>query len=138
MSDLTQPITNPELAQAVADMAAQGSRASREAVLDIVISKARFLAPVTISPAPEQQESAPLGEGTAIQFQLLCQQTCRILFRCQNTVYREGFEYSLMYLIYRPCINPFHLQLFQQRHNPDRSAEVIAYGYNYRIHTLQR
>ena len=53
MSDLTQPITNPELAQAVADMAAQGSRASREAVLDIVISKARFLAPVTISPAPE-------------------------------------------------------------------------------------
>ena len=34
MSDLTQPITNPELAQAVADMAAQGSRASREAVLD--------------------------------------------------------------------------------------------------------
>ena len=65
MSDLTQPITNPELAQAVADMAAQGSRASREAVLDIVISKARFLAPVTISPAPEQQESAPLGEGTA-------------------------------------------------------------------------
>lgn len=25
MSDLTQPITNPELAQAVADMAAQGS-----------------------------------------------------------------------------------------------------------------
>lgn len=65
------PITNPELAQAVADMAAQGSRASREAVLDIVISKARFLAPVTISPAPEQQESAPLGEGTAIQFQLL-------------------------------------------------------------------
>ena len=71
MSDLTQPITNPELAQAVADMAAQGSRASREAVLDIVISKARFLAPVTISPAPEQQESAPLGEGTAIQFQLL-------------------------------------------------------------------
>lgn len=63
MSDLTQPITNPELAQAVADMAAQGSRASREAVLDIVISKARFLAPVTISPAPEQQESAPLGEA---------------------------------------------------------------------------
>ena len=71
MSVLTQPITNQDLAQAVADMAAQGSRASREAVLDIVISKARFLAPVTISPAPEQQESAPLGEGTAIQFQLL-------------------------------------------------------------------
>ena len=38
MSDLTHPLTNPELAQAVADMAAQGSRASREAVLDIVIS----------------------------------------------------------------------------------------------------
>ena len=42
MDDLTQPITNPELAQAVAHMAAQGSRASREAVLDIVISTARF------------------------------------------------------------------------------------------------
>ena len=50
------------------------SAVSREAVLDIVISKARFLAPVTISPAPEQQESAPLGEGTAIQFQLLSNQ----------------------------------------------------------------
>ena len=64
-------LDNTPLLRAIARMPAQGSRASREAVLDIVISKARFLAPVTISPAPEQQESAPLGEGTAIQFQLL-------------------------------------------------------------------
>lgn len=75
MEDITKPITNPELAAAVARMNTENSRESREAVLDLVIASAQFLAPVTITPAPEEQEGqAALGNGTAIQFQLLANQ----------------------------------------------------------------
>ena len=66
----TKPLTNPELLQAVERMNREQSRESREAVLDLVISTARFLAPVTITPAPD----GSLEEGTAIQFQLLANQ----------------------------------------------------------------
>ena len=72
--DQTTEFDNKVLLTAVERMGRENSRESREAVLDIVISTARFLAPVTISPAPEQEESATLGEGTAIQFQLLSNQ----------------------------------------------------------------
>lgn len=74
MEDLTKPITNPELTTAVARMKGENSRESREAVLDLVISQARFLAPVTITPPPEGQGQAVLGKGTAIQFQLITNQ----------------------------------------------------------------
>lgn len=75
MEDITKPLTNPELAAAVERMRTENSRESREAVLDIVISTARFLAPVTITPAPEEQDGqTALGQGTAIQFQLLANQ----------------------------------------------------------------
>ena len=67
MDEQKQPIANPELLSAVERMNREGSRPSREAVLDLVISSARFLAPVTITPGPEES----LGTGTAIQFQLL-------------------------------------------------------------------
>ena len=62
----TKPLRNPELLSAVERMNREQSRQSREAVLDIVISTARFLAPVTIAPG----EDAP-GQETTIQFQLL-------------------------------------------------------------------
>ena len=52
MSDFNKPITNPELLAAVERMNRENSRESREAVLDLVISSARFLSPVTISQAP--------------------------------------------------------------------------------------
>lgn len=75
MEDITKPLTNPELAAAVARMKTENSRESRETVLDTVISTARFLAPVTITPDPgEQGGKAALGQGTAIQFQLLANQ----------------------------------------------------------------
>ena len=74
MEDMTKPLTNPELMAAVERMNRENSRASREAVLDIVISTARFLAPVTIIPAPNGDKGDALGEDTQIQFQLLTNQ----------------------------------------------------------------
>lgn len=62
------PIANPELLKAVERMNREQNRESREAVLDLVISTARFLAPVTITPAPGEDAAAP---ETTIQFQLL-------------------------------------------------------------------
>lgn len=73
MEDMTKPLTNPELLAAVKRMNEENSRASRETVLDLVISTARFLAPVTIIPDPNEQGST-LGENTQIQFQLLTNQ----------------------------------------------------------------
>ena len=72
-----KPITNPELLSAVARMNQEQSRESREAVLDLVISSARFLAPVTITPAPG--EEAP-GQEATIQFQLLPNQSNQPIF----------------------------------------------------------
>ena len=76
MEDMNKPVANPELMAAVERMNRENSRESREAVLDLVISTARFLAPVTITPAPEEQAGGQtaLGQGTQIQFQLLANQ----------------------------------------------------------------
>ena len=68
MDEQDRPIDNQALLDAIHRMNRENSRASREAVLDLVISSARFLAPVTISPGQ------PSGGGTAIQFQLLTNQ----------------------------------------------------------------
>lgn len=73
----TTPLQNPELLSAVERMNREQSRESREAVLDLVISTARFLAPVTITPAPG--EEAP-GQETTIQFQLLSNQNNQPFF----------------------------------------------------------
>ena len=64
------------LLAAVERMQRENSRKSREAVLDLVISEARFLAPVEIGPPPESPEAGQtqLGAGTAIRFQLLANQ----------------------------------------------------------------
>ncbi|MCF2661459.1 SseB family protein [Pseudoflavonifractor phocaeensis] len=76
MEDMNKPVANPELLAAVERMNRENSRESREAVLDLVITTARFLAPVTITPAPQEQVSgqAALGQDTQIQFQLLANQ----------------------------------------------------------------
>ena len=72
----TMELDNQALLSAVERMNRENSRESREAVLDLVISSARFLAPVDITPLPESGEGnqAQLGAGTAIQFQLLSNQ----------------------------------------------------------------
>ena len=76
MEDMTKPLENPQLLAAVERMNRENSRESREAVLDLVISSARFLAPVEIDPPPEAGEEGQgrLGAGTSIQFQLLSNQ----------------------------------------------------------------
>ena len=72
----TMELDNQALLSAVERMNRENSRESREAVLDLVSSSARFLAPVDITPLPESGEGnqARLGAGTAIQFQLLSNQ----------------------------------------------------------------
>lgn len=65
----TTELNNQALLSAVERMGRENTRQSREAVLDAVISSARFLAPVNILSPEEAAVSG--GEGTAIQFQLL-------------------------------------------------------------------
>ena len=48
---------------------------------NLVISSARFLAPVTITPPPQTSPGqTALGQGTAIQFQLLTSQAGQLFF----------------------------------------------------------
>ena len=65
----TTELKNQALLSAIARMGRENTRQSREAVLDAVISSARFLAPVNILSPEEGAVSG--GAGTAIQFQLL-------------------------------------------------------------------
>ena len=65
----TMELDNRALLTAAERMGRENTRQSREAVLDAVISSARFLAPVNILSPEEAAVSG--GEGTAIQFQLL-------------------------------------------------------------------
>lgn len=65
----TTELNNQALLSSVERMGRENTRESREAVLDAVISSARFLAPVNILSPEEAAVSG--GEGTAIQFQLL-------------------------------------------------------------------
>ena len=63
-------VNNQQLLAAVERMNRENSRESREAVLDLVISSAAFLAPVTIqAPAPKSA-----SKETQIQFKLLANQ----------------------------------------------------------------
>lgn len=68
-------INNSQLLAAVERMNRENSRASREAVLDLVITSAQFLAPVTIISAAKNA-----GDGTQIQFQLLTNQDNQAFF----------------------------------------------------------
>ena len=77
----TMELDNQVLLSAVERMGRENSRESREAVLDLVISSARFLAPVTITPPPQASPGqTALGQGTAIQFQLLTSQAGQLFF----------------------------------------------------------
>ena len=64
----TMELDNRALLTAAEQMGRENTRESREAVLDAVISSARFLAPVNLL-SPE--EGAVDGGGAAVQFQLL-------------------------------------------------------------------
>lgn len=75
MEDNNKPLSNPELATAIARMNRENSRDSREAVLDLVITSAQFLAPISIP------ESAQNGDTvTEFQLQLLPNQNGQPFF----------------------------------------------------------
>ena len=75
MEDNNKPLSNPELAAAIARMNRENSRDSREAVLDLVITSAQFLAPISIP------ESAQNGDTvTEFQLQLLPNQNGQPFF----------------------------------------------------------
>ena len=67
MESNEQVLDNAPLLQAIARMQTENSRESQEAVLDIVISQAQFLAPADIVPETE-------GKEAAVRFQLLTNQ----------------------------------------------------------------
>ena len=60
-------LDNTPLLRAIARMQTENSRESREAVLDLVIAQAQFLAPADIVPETE-------GKEAALRFQLLTNQ----------------------------------------------------------------
>lgn len=60
-------LDNAPLLRAIARMQTENSRESREAVLDLIIAQAQFLAPADIVPETE-------GKETALRFQLLTNQ----------------------------------------------------------------
>ena len=60
-------LDNTPLLRAIARMQAENSRESREAVLDLIIAQAQFLAPADIVPETE-------GKEAALRFQLLTNQ----------------------------------------------------------------
>ena len=59
----TMELDNQVLLSAVERMGRENSRESREAVLDLVISEARLLAPVEIDPPPESGEADQAAAG---------------------------------------------------------------------------
>lgn len=67
MESNEQVLDNAPLLQAIARMQTENSRESQEAVLDMVISQAQFLAPADIVPETE-------GKEAAVRFQLLTNQ----------------------------------------------------------------
>lgn len=67
MESNEQALDNTPLLRAIARMQTENSRESQEAVLDLVIAQAQFLAPADIVPETE-------GKEAALRFQLLTNQ----------------------------------------------------------------
>ena len=67
MESNEQVLDNTPLLRAIARMQTENSRESQEAVLDLIISQAQFLAPADIVPETE-------GKEAALRFQLLTNQ----------------------------------------------------------------
>ena len=82
MVDVSKPITNPALSQALEQLHRENTPANQDRVLDEVIMRAHFLAPVVISPAPDggRDGKTTLKQNTTIQFQLITSQDGRTFF----------------------------------------------------------
>lgn len=82
MVDVSKPVTNPALSQALEELYRENTPANQNRVLDEVVMRAHFLAPVVISPIPEAEAGGKttLKQDTTIQFQLVTSQDGRTFF----------------------------------------------------------
>lgn len=82
MIDISKPVTNPALAQALEQLHQENTPANQDRVLDEIVMRAHFLAPVVISPAPSGENGGEtvMKQGTTIQFQLISTQNGRPFF----------------------------------------------------------
>lgn len=82
MVDISKPIANPALSQALERLHRENTPANQDRVLDEVVMRAHFLAPVVISPAPTDGSGGKttLKQDAVVQFQLISAQDGRAFF----------------------------------------------------------
>ena len=82
MVDVTKPIVNPRLSEALAALHRENTPANQDRALRELMTQAHLLAPVVLTPAPSPAVSGQttLEQNTAIQFQLISSQEGRPFF----------------------------------------------------------
>lgn len=82
MVDVTKPIVNPRLSEALAALHRENTPANQDRALRELMTQAHLLAPVVLTPAPPPAVSGQttLEQNTAIQFQLISSQEGRPFF----------------------------------------------------------
>lgn len=82
MVDVTKPIVNPRLSEALAALHRENTPANQDRALRKLMTQAHLLAPVVLTPAPPPAVSGQttLEQNTAIQFQLISSQEGRPFF----------------------------------------------------------
>ena len=82
MVDVTKPIVNPRLSEALAAIHRENTPANQDRALRELMTQAHLLAPVVLTPAPSPAVSGQttLEQNTAIQFQLISSQEGRPFF----------------------------------------------------------
>ena len=77
----TQPITNPELVEALKALHQENTPQNQGKVLGLVVEQAVFLSPAVVTPAPQQPPQAnPAQKQATIQFQLITTKDGRPFF----------------------------------------------------------
>ena len=82
MVDVTKPIVNPRLSEALAALHRENTPANQDRALRELMTQAQLLAPEVLTPAPPPAVSGQttLEQNTAIQFQLISSQEGRPFF----------------------------------------------------------
>ena len=82
MVDVTKPIVNPRLSEALAALHRENTPANQDRALRELMTQAHLLAPVVLTPAPSPAVcgQTTLEQNTAIQFQLISSQEGRPFF----------------------------------------------------------
>ena len=82
MVDVTKPIVNPRLSEALAALHRENTPANQDRALRELMTQAHLLAPVVLTPAPPPAVAGQttLEQNIAIQFQLISSQEGRPFF----------------------------------------------------------